>query len=107
MNFNRQLHDELIKRLVDQGKLVEAAFPGLRLGDTPLVPASATADEIENAKLIFMAGAQHVWASLMNILDPGDEPTPQDMARMEKISGELEDWTERLKLRLWNAEGSA
>lgn len=107
MNFNRQLHDELIKRLSDQGKVIEAAFPGLRLGEHPLIPHGATADEIENAKLIFMAGAQHVWASMMCMLDPGEEPTARDVLRMALIDAELGDWTERLKLRVWKAEGTA
>lgn len=107
MNFNRKLHDELCKRLVDQGKIIESAFPGLRLGEHPLVPATATAEEIENAKLIFMAGAQHLFGSIIAIMDQDREPTDRDLARMDAIDQELKGWTDLLKLRVWKAEGTA
>ena len=38
----------------------------------------------------FFMGAEHVWASIMGILDPGAEPTEKDMRRMSLIHDELE-----------------
>jgi hypothetical protein len=36
-------------------------------------------------QLAFMAGAEHVWSSVINMLDPGEEPTDADMRRMDLI----------------------
>jgi hypothetical protein len=37
----------------------------------------------------FYFGAQHLYASIMNFLDPGQEPTQRDLKRMELIEREL------------------
>jgi hypothetical protein len=51
----------------------------------------------------FFAGAQHLFASIMVIMDPGAEPTAADLARMSQIHEELErfvrDYEERHGLR--------
>ena len=38
----------------------------------------------------FFGGAQHLFGSIMSILDPGHEPTERDMRRMDLIAHELE-----------------
>jgi len=47
-----------------------------------------------------MAGAQHLFSSIMTILDPGDEPTEADMKRMELIAKEMAAFYEELKREL-------
>ena len=107
MNFNRKLHDELCKRLTDSGKIIEAGFHALRLGDPPLIPVDATGAEIEEAKMIYIAGAQHLFASIITIMDEDREPTERDLRRMSMISDELDHWAATLKLRVWKADGGA
>jgi len=38
----------------------------------------------------FFMGAQHLYASIMGILEPGAEPTDKDLDRMGLIHNELE-----------------
>jgi hypothetical protein len=52
--------------------------------------------------MIYMAGAQHLFASLMAAMDPDRDPTPQDLRRMSLIDAELRSWEPAL--RAW-AEG--
>ena len=53
-----------------------------------------------------MGGAQHLFASMLGMLDPGVEETPDDMRRMELIARELETFAEELKLRVSRTKGS-
>ena len=55
----------------------------------------------------FMAGAQHLFASMIEMLDPGTDETPDDMRRMGLIARELEVFGNELELRVARAKGSA
>jgi hypothetical protein len=93
---------EYLKRLsvelTDKGKLIEAGWIGLRLAlkleDAPKV-------QLEEMKKAFFAGAQHLFSSIMTILDEDKEPTDADMKRMSLISDELETFGEQFKEELW------
>ncbi|HEV7278427.1 MAG TPA: hypothetical protein VGN80_19270 [Devosiaceae bacterium] len=39
-----------------------------------------------------MAGAEHLWSSIMATLDAGTEPTDNDMRRMDLLQAEIEAW---------------
>lgn len=80
----------LAKALVDKGLLVEAGWMGFRLG---AMHPDAPADQVSEMRLAFFAGAQHLFTSMMTMLDPDAEPTEQDMERMTQISKELERFT--------------
>ena len=84
---HKQLHDDLAKRFTDQGKLIEAGWVALRVLTLPLDAPEIQVVEMRKA---FMCGAQHLFASVMAIMDPGAEPTEQDMRRMTMICNELE-----------------
>lgn len=101
---DRQFLEQLTKRLADDGKLIEAGWVSLRLHAVPLNAPAVQLDEMRNA---FMAGAQHLFASIMNVLDPGTEPTDADMNRMSLIAAELETFGKELELRVAKASGSA
>jgi len=90
--------DELSKKLADQGKIIEAGFVGMRL---MLIPADAPQAQIDDMEAAFMGGAQHLFASIMAILDPDADPTPADLRRMDLISRELAAYAERLKVRAY------
>jgi hypothetical protein len=47
----------------------------------------------------FMAGAQHLFSSIMTILDPEAEPTERDLKRMDLIDQELEAFRKEMELR--------
>lgn len=101
---DRQFLEQLTKRLADEGKLIEAGWVSLRLHAVPLNASAVQLEEMRNA---FMAGAQHLFASIMTMLDPGVEETPADLRRMDLIDRELEAFGKELELRVAKAEGRA
>ena len=74
------------RELVDKGKLIEAGFIGLRLAAIHEGAGKAQLEEMRNA---FFAGAQHLFASIMSVMDDDREPTDADLARMGLIQAEL------------------
>lgn len=85
--------ERLTRELADKGQIIEAGWVGLRLAAIPL---NAPAVQIEEMHKAYMAGAQHLWASIMTLLDPGSEPTAADMARMDAIEAELRAYGDKL-----------
>lgn len=82
------------KELIKEGKLIEAGWIGLRLAAIPL---DASKDQLDDMRTAFFAGAQHLFGSIMHVLDPGDEPTEADLERMSKIHDELDAFIEGFK----------
>ena len=107
-NRKRQYADPLVealtKKLVDEGKLVEAGWVGLK---AMAVPADAPAIQLEEMRNAFFAGAQHVYSSIMTMLDPGEDPTEADLSRMDAIDKELRNFINNYTVRRLPAEGSA
>lgn len=96
--------DKLSRDLTDKGKLIEAGFVGLRLAAIPRDAPDLQVEEMRNA---FFAGAQHLFASIMSILDPGEEPTEADLRRMDLIEKELRSFIHDFQIRRMPAAGSA
>lgn len=92
------------KAAADDGHLIEAGFNALR---SLAIAPDAPKVQVDEMRLAYMAGAQHLWASIMSVLDPGPDETPGDMHRMEKIQAELDSWKRTLELRLGKTNGSA
>jgi hypothetical protein len=101
---DRKYLEQLSRKLADDGKLIEAGWVSLRIMAVSLNAPPVQLEEMRNA---FMAGAQHLFSSMMTILDPGIEETPDDMRRMGLISDELEAFGRELELRVTRAKGSA
>jgi hypothetical protein len=77
--------------LADQGLLIEAGFLSLRaLATAPDAPD----DQVEEMRMSFFAGAQHLFGSIMHIMDEDREPTEADMRRMAQIQTELDTFIE-------------
>jgi len=57
-----------------------------------IIPATASSVQIEECHRAFYAGAAILFESIMRMLDPGEEPTDADMARMSAIDKELRDF---------------
>lgn len=89
--------EALSRKLADEGKIIAAGFVGMRIG---VISPNAPQTQINEMELAFMGGAQHLWASIMSILDPDAEPTEADLRRMSLIDRELRDFAERLKTRV-------
>jgi hypothetical protein len=78
---------KLSKELNGQGKLIEAGWLGLRvacdLEDAPAI-------QLEEMRNAFFAGAQHLFSSILTIMDEDREPTPADLLMMDHIQRELD-----------------
>jgi len=81
----RKLADMLAKRFVDEGLLVEAGWQAYRSFMNPDAPEI----QFEECRTAFFAGAQHLFGSLISMLDPGNENTAKDIERMTQINAEL------------------
>lgn len=98
MKLSEEMLAALTRELVDKGKLVEAGWIGLRL--TALSPGMSQG-QIVMMRDCFFAGAMHLMSSIMATLDLGDEeePTDDDLRRMDLIDTELKNFLEDFKKR--------
>jgi hypothetical protein len=94
---DRAYLERLSRELVDKGKLIEAGWVSLRLA---ALSDNAPPVQLNEMRMAFFAGAQHLFASIMTILDPGSEPTDADMVRMDKISDELEKFGHEFEAKI-------
>jgi hypothetical protein len=88
------MHDAVCRKLTDEGRLIEAGWVALRLA---AIPSDAPQVQIDEMRKAFFAGAQHLFASIMSILEPGDEPTDKDLERIGQINAELDQYVAQLK----------
>lgn len=101
---DRQYLEQLSRRLADDGKLIEAGWVALRLR---VIPRDAPPAQLEDMRFAYMAGAQHLFSSLLSILDPGPEESEGDLRRMDLIHRELEAFVKEVELRASNPQGRA
>lgn len=88
----------LSQKLTDNGQLIEAGWVGLRI---MAIDHRAPDDQIREMRMAYMAGAQHLFSSIMSILEDGDDATDADMRRMALIDQELRAFAK--SLRHWKA----
>ena len=96
-------HD-VTKELADKGQLIEAGFAAFAHFT---IPKDAPVIQLREMQLAFMAGAEHLFSSIMSILDPGEEPTEADLGRMDLIQKELDDWRGSISERVQPSQGRA
>jgi hypothetical protein len=77
---------ELSRKLTDEGKLIEAGWISLRIA---AMPPNAPDIQLSEMRTAFFAGAQHLFGSIMSIMDEDREPTEDDLGRMDLIDAEL------------------
>lgn len=97
-------HDKLCRELADRGKIIEAGFLSLQF---ITIPPDASPIQISEMRKAFFAGAQHLWDSIMGLLEAGSEPTENDLRRMSTINSELEDFVNQLKVQHTSTSGNA
>ncbi len=72
-------------------KLIEAGWQSYL---EQVVPKDAGETQRRETELAFYAGAKHLFDAVLTVLDPGSEPTEQDLRVMESIMVELSTWRE-------------
>lgn len=99
-----QVASEVTKELTEKGKLIEAGFAAFAHF---VIPKDAPAVQVREMQLAFMAGADHLFSSMMNILDPGEDPTDADLRRIDLIHKELDQWRGKIAERIQPSQGHA
>lgn len=90
--------DQICRELTDQGKLIEAGWKSYEL---LVIPVDASTVQRNETRIAFFAGAQHLFGSIVGILEPGDaEPTENDLRRMDAINKELDRFIAEYKLKI-------
>lgn len=95
---------EVTRKLVDEGKLIEAGWTAFRM---LTIPKDAPPAQLDEMRCAFFAGAQHLFGSINSIMSSDDEPTDQDVAGLEQINNELTRFIGEMKLRISRAKGRA
>lgn len=95
---------KLSEDLADAGKLVEGGFAGFRM---MVIPDDAPPIQVYEMRMAFFAGAQHLFASIMAVMDSDREPTPKDFQRLTLIHEELEAFRKDFELKHLPVDGSA
>jgi hypothetical protein len=86
--------EQLTKHFVDGGRLIEAGWQTMRL---MVLPPTASDVQVTEMRKAFFAGAQHLFGSIMAVLDDDGEPSPDDLRRMDLIHAELEGFRKELE----------
>jgi hypothetical protein len=87
----------ITKEFTERGKIIEAGWAAFR---HLVIAKDAPPIQIQEMQLAFMAGADHLFSSIMNVLDPGEEPSEADLRRMDLIAQELDEWRNKISTRL-------
>jgi len=99
----REIADRIVRDLVDQGALVEAGWQAYRL----LCLRRPAHDAAADLREAFESGAEHIFSALFQILDAGEDATPDDLSRMDKLAAEVERIRVKLKLKYGRPAGNA
>jgi hypothetical protein len=104
----RKIQEKAVEKLVNQmaadGRLIEAGWVALRHLS---IPEDAPDTQVSEMRIAYMLGAQHLFSSIIAMMDPGTEPTDEDLRRMDLIYEELEKFRKEVELRFGPSEGSA
>ena len=107
MTSERQRIEDLVEKLtkefVDKGLLIEAGWIGLRMR---VIAPQASDIQVEEMRMAFFAGAQHLFGSIMTLLDKDAEVTEADLSRITLISDELQSFAENFAATI-KTRGSA
>jgi hypothetical protein len=99
-----QLLVDLSKKLTDEGKIIEAGWVGLRLA---ALNPRLSPEQLAEMRMVFMAGAAHLFATINTVMDPGDELSERDLRRMDMVAEELHAFGQEVRLRIAGTKGSA
>jgi hypothetical protein len=64
-----------------------------------VLPPDCPPAQIRDMRMAFIAGADFLFASIMNVMEAGTEPTAKDLERMSRIHDELERFRKEFTTR--------
>ena len=98
MNYKRKHEvEEATRILVDEGRVLEAGWLALRIAVLP-VPTSLEQEQCMRES--FYAGAHHLFAVLMTVLERGVDSQDKDVERIASIRREIKMHMAELMLKI-------
>lgn len=101
--FAKTVHDQIAGNMMDSKTPVEDAWNLLR---ALVLNPDTTVGQMQDLKFCFFSGAQHLYATVLSALSPGQENTDQDLRRMQHLHDELDSW-QRTVTKAPNTMGQA
>ena len=92
---NAQLVKALSAKAVKDKKLVQFGFQAFR---AVCIPEHASAAQLTDMRMAYMAGAQHLFGSIFQLMSSDRDPTEDDLNVMSAIAEEMEAFTQEFKL---------
>lgn len=94
-NPKQQIADNLLRELSDRGQIIEGGWKAYEL-----LSGLKDASDVQRSELrkVFFLGAQHLFGSIIDFLEPGLEETGQDLERMNKLDAELRRFLNEMKV---------
>jgi hypothetical protein len=93
---------KISRNQIERGKLIEAGFIELRAS----MEKNVTEMQVREARMVFFAGALHLFGTIMSVHEPDAETTAKDMEHMllkdmERISLVDKELSEWVALKPW------
>ena len=82
----RRVASKITELLFDDSRIIQGGWLGFA---QIAVPVDASAAQVSDMRMSFYGGAQHLFSSIMNVMEKGDEATENDMRRIANIAAEL------------------
>lgn len=95
----------ITKKYADEGKIIEAGFATMLA--TGAINGNLQPEVIAQLRMVFFAGAQHLWGSIMSMSDDGANVTDAESRRMDLINEELIAFAKDIAMHLLKTEGGA
>lgn len=88
----RRAAEKVTKELADRGQVVEGGWRAYLI-----VNNLKWGPHLEHDRKLYFLGAEHVFSSIVNFLEPGMQETPNDLKRMQKLYEEIEAFKKTLR----------
>lgn len=99
-------HKKFSQQAIDNGLIIEIGYLAMLASMfKPAALEDGARFTIDEMRIAYFNGAQHLFASIMQALEPGNKETDNDLSRMNKINDELEAFRKEMTLRFTKPQG--
>lgn len=90
----QKIIERVTKEWGERGMIIEGGWQAFRLTG---LPADTPGIQLQEMRKAYYLGAQHLFASIIMILEPGTEATDKDVQKLELIHQELDRFTQSIR----------
>ncbi len=100
-------HAKFSRDATDKGLIIELGYLSMLVVAFEEQLKNESNFSVEDLRFAYFNGAQHLFASIMQMMDDGPMETDNDLSRMNKIDEELRAFTKEAELRLAKPRGTS